>query len=224
MGWPGLGQGIGSVLESDLGQMAHFDSVCCTFEEVNLSLQVFHWKNLWCSWVLVQQVVGAAPWAGMVEGHQCQFLAMREDEVDAQDFHKDFVEAVDLAPIAAVEGRMHPSVSKPQEVGCEWADQLDMEGLKASRDRFHCNEDRLLEDILDPLDRVVQDTEDVGAGNVVVQRDCCSALQDSPDLDRVLVQVSEGQHSRKDLMGGNHLNTVSEMGYIRHGHLDNLQA
>lgn len=175
-------------------------------------------------WVLVQQVVDAAPWAGMAVGHQCQSLAMQEDELDAQDFHKDFVGAVDPEPIAAVEGHKHQNVSKPQEEGCEWTDQWDMEGLKASGGHFHCSEDKLLEEILDPLDNVVLGNEDAGAGNVVVQRYCCSALQDSLDLDRVLVPVSEGQHSRKDWMGGNHLNTVSEMGCRRHGHLDNLQA
>lgn len=78
---------------------------------------------------MVQQVVHAAPWADMVVGHQCQSLAMQEDEVGAQDFHKDFVVAADLQPIAAAEGRMHQSVSKPQEVDCELVDQWDMEGL-----------------------------------------------------------------------------------------------
>lgn len=219
-----MGQEIGSVLECYLGQRTRSDLVCCTFEEVNLSLQVFHWKNLGSPWVLVQQGVDAAPWAGRVVGHQCQSRAMREDEVDGQDFHRDFVEAVDLESTAAVEGHMHQSVSKLQEVDCEQADQWDMEDLKALGGHFHCSEDKLLEDILDPLDSVVQDSEDVGAGNVVVQRDHCSALQDSLDLDRVLAQVSEGQHSRKDLMGGNLLNTASEMDCRRHGHLDNLQA
>lgn len=61
-----------------------------------------------------------------------------------------------------------------------------MEGLKALGGHFHCSENRPLQDILDPLDSVVQDNEDVGAGNVVVQMDHCSALQGSLDLDRVL--------------------------------------
>lgn len=212
------------MLGFDLDQRTHSDSVCCTFEEVNLSQQVFHWNNLLWPWVLVQQVVDAAPWAGRVVGHQCQSLAMREDEVDAQDFHKGFVEAVGLEPTAAVEGRMHQNVSKPQEEGCERADQWDMEGLKTVDGHFHCSEDNLLEDILDPLDSVDQDSEDVGAGNEVVQRDHCSAPQDILDLDKVLAQVLEGQYSRKDLMGGIHLNTVFEMGCKHHGHLDNLQA
>lgn len=175
------------MLGSDLALKTHFDLVCCTFGGVNLSLQVFHWKNLEWPWVLVQQVVDAAPWAGMVVGHRCLFPAMQEDEEAAQDFHKDFVEAVDLEPIAAVEGRKHQSVSKPQEAGCEQADQWDMEGLKALGGHFHCSENKLLEDILDPLDSVVQDSEDVGVVNVAVQMDHCSAPQDSLDLDRVLV-------------------------------------
>lgn len=169
-------------------------------------------------------MVDAAPWAGMGVGHQCQFLAMQEDELDAQDFHKDFVGAVDLAPIAAVEGHKHQNVSKPQEEGCERTDQWDMEGLKALGGHSQCSEDKLLEEILVPLDNVVLGNEDAGVGNEAVQRYCCSALQDSPDLDRALVLVFEGQHNRKDWMGGNHLNTVSEMGCRRHGHLDNLQA
>lgn len=111
------------MLGSDLAQKTHIDLVCCTFEGVNLSLLVFHWKNLGWPWVLVQQVVDAAPWAGKVVGHRCRSLAMREDEEAAQDFHKDFVEAVDQEPIAAVEGHKHQSVSRPQEAGCEQADQ-----------------------------------------------------------------------------------------------------
>lgn len=174
------------MLGSDLAQKTHTDLVCCTFEGVNLSLLVFHWKNLGWPWVLVQQVVDAAPWAGMAVGHRCRSLAMREDEEAAQDFHKDFVEAVDQEPIVAVEGRKHQSVSRPQEAGCEQADQWDMEGLKALGGHFHCSENRPQQDILDPLDSVVQDSEDVGAGNVVVQMDHCSALQGSLDLDRVL--------------------------------------
>lgn len=164
------------MLGSGLGQKTHFDLIYCTFVEVNLSLQVFHWKNLRWSSVSVQQVVDAAPWADMVVGHQCQSLAMQEDEADAQDYHKDFVEAVDLVPIAAVEGRMHPSVSKPQEADCEPADPWDMEGLKALGGHFQCSEGNLQVDILDPLDYVVQDSEDADAGNVAVQQDQCFGL------------------------------------------------
>lgn len=177
----------------------------------------------WSS-VSVQQVVDAAPWADMAVGHQCQSLAMQEDEVDAQDYHKDFVKAVDLVSTAAVEGRMHPSVSKPQEADCEPADPWDMEGLKALGGHFHCSEGNLLVDILDPLDYVVQDSEDADVGNVAVQQDHCFGLWSSPEVDKVPVQVFEGQHSRKDLTGGNHLNIVSGMGYRHHDHLDNLQA
>lgn len=37
--------------------------------------------------------------------------------------------------------------------------------------------------------------------------------------------VSEGQHSRKGWMGGNHsLNIDSALGCTHHGHLDKLQA
>lgn len=212
------------MLGSDLGQKTRSDLACCTFEGVNLSLPVFHWMNLGWSWVLVQQVVDAAPLAGMVVGHLCLSLAMQADEEAEQDFHKDFVEAVDLEPIAAVEGRMHQSVSRLQEAGCGQADQWDMEGLKALDGHFHCSENMLLEDILDPLDSVDQDSEDVGAGNVVVQWDHCSALLDSLDLDKVLVLTSEGQHSRKDLMGGNHWNIASEMDCRHHDHLDNQLA
>lgn len=175
------------MLGSDLGQKTRSDLVCCTIEGENLSLQVSRWKNFGWSWVLVQQVVDAAPLAGTVVGRQCLSLAMQEDEEAAQDSHKDFVEAVDLEPIAAVEGRTHQSVSRLQEAGCGQADQWDMVGLKALGGHFHCSENKLLEDIPDPLDSVDLDSENVGAGNVVVQGDHCSALMDSLDLDTVLV-------------------------------------
>lgn len=76
-----------------------------------------------------------------------------------------------------------------------------------------------------PLDSELQDSDDVDAENVAAQMVYCSAQLDSPGWDKDLVQVSEGQHSRKGWMGGNHLlNTDSEVGCRHHGHLDNLQA
>lgn len=78
-------------------------------------------------------------------------------------------------------------------------------------------------DIPDPLDYVVQDSVHADVGNVAVQWDHCFDLS-SLEVDMVLLKVSEDQHNRKDLMGGNHLDIVSEMGYRHHGHLDNLQA
>lgn len=52
-----------------------------------------------------------------------------------------------------------------------------MEGWEVLGDHLHCSEDKLLEDILDPLDSVAQDSGE----NVVVQRAHCFALQDSSD-------------------------------------------
>lgn len=57
------------------------------------------------------------PWAGKVEEHQFQFLAMLEDVLDGQDFHNDFVEAAGPAATVAVRAHMHLSAPMHQPVG-----------------------------------------------------------------------------------------------------------
>lgn len=76
-----------------------------------------------------------------------------------------------------------------------------------------------------PLDSVDQDSDDVGAESVAARMAHCSAPLGSPGWDNDLEPVSEGQHSRKGWMGGNHLlNIDSALGCRHLGHLDNLQA
>ncbi len=76
-----------------------------------------------------------------------------------------------------------------------------------------------------PLDSVDPGIDGVGVENVTAQTAHCSDLQHSLGLDKDLMRVSEGQHSRKGWTGGNHLlNIDPALGCRRRGHSDNLQA
>lgn len=109
-----------------------------------------------------------------------------------------------------------------------WDGETGLSGmgdLEALHVHLHCSEDMVREDNQDPLDSVAQDSDDVGAESVAAQTARCSALLDSPGWDKNLEQASEGQHSRKGWMDGNHLlNIDSVLGCRLRGHLDNLQA
>lgn len=151
---------------------------------------------------------------------------MLEDVEDGQDSRSGFGEAAGLAAIAAVRVRTHQSVPtlQPEDWDGETG-QWGMEDLEASRDHLHYSEDTVQVDIQEPLDSVDRHSDDVGAESVADQTARCSALLDSPGLDKDLDPASGGQHSRKGWMGGNHLLNIDPvLGCRHHGHLDNPQA
>lgn len=171
--------------------------------------------------------VGAVgPWVGKVVEHQFQSPAMLEGVQDGQGFRSGFAGAAGPTAIAAARGHKHQSAPRHRSGSSGGEAGLSgTGGSDASHDHFHCSEETVQQHNQDPLDNEGRDTDGVGVVSATVQTARCSDLQDSLGWDKDLTQVSEGQHSRKGWMGGNHLLNIDPAPDCRHhGHLDNLQA
>lgn len=182
--------------------------------------------NLAWAWVLLVGHVGAVgPLVGTVAVPQYQCLARLEDVLDGHEFRNGSAEAAGQAATAAVRVEHRPlSVPKPPPGGWDAeTDQWGREGLEALRDHLHCSESMVQEDIRDPPDSVVQDSD--GVESVAAQMVHHSAQLDSPGWGTQPEPASEGRHSRTGWRGGNHLwNTDSVVGCRHHGRLDSLRA